>query len=49
MAKRFAIYIIAFVIPLLALLSHHELRRILMWDALILTFKTPSQATELLP
>ncbi len=49
MAKRFAIYIIAFAIPLLALLSHPELRRILMWDALVLTFKPPSHAMELLP
>ncbi|MFN4179955.1 MAG: tetratricopeptide repeat protein [Armatimonadota bacterium] len=49
MAKRFAIYIIAFAIPLLALLSHHELRRILKWGTLVLTFKTPSHAMELLP
>lgn len=47
MAKQFAIYTIAFVIPLLALLSHHELKRILM-EELILTFKTPSQVMKLL-
>ncbi|MEZ8221496.1 hypothetical protein GG496_001666 [Candidatus Fervidibacteria bacterium JGI MDM2 JNZ-1-D12] len=49
MAKRLTIFVIAFAIPLIALLSHHELRRILMWDALILTFKAPSRAMELLP
>ncbi|MCX7968036.1 MAG: hypothetical protein N3B10_06030 [Armatimonadetes bacterium] len=49
MARRFITFIIAFAIPLITLLSHPELRRILIWDALILTFKSPSQAMELLP
>ncbi len=49
MAKQLTIFVIAFAIPLIALLSHHELRRILMWDALILTFKAPLRAMELLP
>jgi len=49
MAKRAAIYIVAFAVPLIALLSHPELRRVLMWDALILTLKAPSKAMWLLP
>jgi len=49
MARRTVFFVIAFAIPLISLLSHPELRRIFLWDALILTFKPPEQAMDLLP
>ncbi len=49
MAKgRFA-FLIAIAIPLLALLSHPELRRVLLWDILIIARLNPTSAMELLP
>ncbi len=49
MARRTIFFVIAFAIPLISLLSHPELRRIFLWDALILTFKPPEQVMDLLP
>ena len=49
MARRTIFFVIAIAVPLISLLSHPELRRILLWDAIILTFKPPSQAMNLLP
>jgi tetratricopeptide (TPR) repeat protein/uncharacterized membrane protein len=49
MARRTIFFVIAIAVPLISLLSHPELRRILLWDAIILTFKPPSQAINLLP
>jgi tetratricopeptide (TPR) repeat protein len=49
MARRTIFFVIAIAVPLISLLIHPELRRILLWDAIILTFKPPSQAMNLLP
>ncbi len=49
MAKRRLAFIIAIAIPLLALLSHQELRRILLWDILIIARLNPTAALEMLP
>jgi len=49
MARRTVFFVIAFAVPLISLLSHPELRRIFLWDAIILTFKPPEQAMDLLP
>lgn len=49
MARRTIFLVIAFAVPLISLLSHPELRRVFLWDALILTFKPPEQAMDLLP
>lgn len=48
MAKRLIAFVIAFAIPLIALLSHHELRRILVWDALALALRSYPKSIELL-
>ena len=49
MARRTIFFLIAFAVPLVSLLSHPEIRRIFLWDTLILTFKPPEQAMDLLP
>ncbi|MGQ9462911.1 MAG: hypothetical protein ACUVRR_07640 [Candidatus Fervidibacter sp.] len=48
MAKRL-VAVIFFAVPLAALLIHPELRRVLMWDLLILGFREPLKAAEALP
>lgn len=48
MAKRL-IAVVFFAVPIAALLIHPELKRVLMWDLLILGFREPLKASEALP
>jgi hypothetical protein len=46
MARRTIFFVIAIAVPLISLLSHPELRRILLWDAIILDLQATVASDE---